>query len=243
MNTHNEARIERVKKTVGIIGGMGPLATADLFAKIVRFTAAGNDREHIHTIIDSNTAIPDRTAAILGLGPSPVPELVKSAQLLENAGADLLVMPCNTAHFYYDDIRRATRLPLLHMLRLTAEEIKLRALKKVALLATDGTVKTGIYARLFEERGIPYVLPDEAGQSAVMDAIYAGVKAGRRDYDTSALRRALDESMERGAEAFVLGCTELPVAFAQYRLDYPVVDPTETLAKAAIREAGYLLSQ
>lgn len=243
MNTHNEARIERVKKTVGIIGGMGPLATADLFAKIVRFTAAGNDREHIHTIIDSNTAVPDRTAAILGLGPSPVPELVKSAKRLENAGADLLVMPCNTAHFFYEELRAATRLPLLHMLRLTAEEIGRRKLDKVALLATDGTVKTGIYARLFEERGIPYVLPDGAGQRAVMDAIYAGVKAGKRDYDTSALRRALDALMEQGAEAFVLGCTELPVAFEQYRLDYPAVDPSEALAKAAIREAGYNVAE
>ncbi len=232
-----------MKKTIGIIGGMGPLATADLFAKLVRLTAAENDREHIHTIIDSNTAVPDRTAAILGMGPSPVPELMKSAKLLENAGADLLVMPCNTAHFFYDEIRAATRLPLLHMLRLTADEIGRRKLDRVAVLATEGTVKTGIYARLFEERGIPYLLPDGAGQSAVTGAIYAGVKAGRRDYDTSALRRALDELMERGAEAFVLGCTELPVAFEQYRLDYPVVDPTEALAKAAIREAGYRVAE
>ena len=136
-------------KKVGIIGGMGPLATADLFEKITHLTKADADSKHIHVIIDSDTSIPDRTAAILGLGPDPTDELKAAAKRLENAGADILLMPCNTAHYFYPAIQASTKCPILHMLRLTAEEIKSRGHIKVALLATDGTVKTGIYAKLF----------------------------------------------------------------------------------------------
>jgi len=128
---------------------------------------------------------------------------------------------------------------LLHMLRLTAGEIKRQRLGRVALLATDGTVKTGIYAKLFDEYGVPHILPDADEQRAVMDVIYNGVKAGRTDYDTANLRAALDALIKRGAEAFVLGCTELPVAFEDYHLDYPAVDPTLVLALAAVEAAGY----
>ncbi len=231
------------KKTLGIIGGMGPMATADLYRKIVSLTVAANDREHIHVLIDSNTNIPDRTAAILSGGEDPLPELTKSARLLEQAGAEILMMPCNTAHFFYDGVCAATSLPVLHMLRLTAKEINAKGLGKVALLATDGTVKTGIYARLFEENGIPFLTPDEAGQKAVMDMIYKGVKAGVADYDCSAVRAALEEMTVRGAEAFVLGCTELPLAFADYHLDVPSVDPTLVLARAAVEAAGYAVKE
>lgn len=231
--------MDGMKKTIGIIGGMGPLATVDLYRKIILHTKAENDRGHIHVIIDSNTKIPDRTAGILGTGPNPLPELIVSAKRLEAAGSDFLIMPCNTAHFYFDEIRRSIRLPMLHMLDLTAEEIRQKKLCKVALLATDGTVKTGIYAKLFDRHGISYILPDEKGQETVMDVIYNGVKAGNAAYDTAKLRAVLDGLVKRGAEAFVLGCTELPVAFADYHLDYPVVDPTLALAMAAVREAGY----
>lgn len=140
-----------MKKTIGIIGGMGPLATADLFRKIVMMTDAKCDQEHPRVLIDSNTNIPDRTAAILSGGENPLPQLACSARTLERAGADVLMMPCNTAHYFYDGVCAATKLPVLHMLRLTAEEIDRRRIKTVGLLATDGTIQTGIYERLFEE--------------------------------------------------------------------------------------------
>lgn len=232
---------ENEKKTIGVIGGMGPLATIDLYDKIVGHTGAACDGEHIHVIIDSNPAIPDRTAAILGRGVSPVPALAESARRLEAAGADFLVMPCNTAHYFYEDVCAATRLPVLHMLRLSALEVQKRGISKVALLATDGTVQSGIYARLFEEYGIPFVLPSTQAQKAVMDVSYRGVKAGRREYDVTSLRAALEALLQSGAEAFVLGCTELPLAFARYGLDYPALDPTDILARAAVVQAGYRL--
>lgn len=230
-----------MKKTLGIIGGMGPMATVDLYRKIIEKTDASRDAEHIHVLIDSDPAIPDRTAGILGRGPSPLEELTCCAKRLERAGADILMIPCNTAHFYYDAIKAATSLPILHMLRLTAAEIKRRGTGRVALLATDGTIETGIYAKLFESEGIAYMTPDAEGQATVVDLIYSGVKAGRRDFDTAAVRNTLDRLMSAGASAFVLGCTELPIAFDEYRLDYPAVDPTAVLARAAVEAAGYPL--
>lgn len=235
--------METKKKTIGIIGGMGPMATADLFRKITAMTNAVKDSEHIHVIIDSNGAIPDRTAAILGKGEDPRTVMTATIKRLEQAGADILLMPCNTAHFFYDDLQAATACPILHMLKLTAEEIKGRGLKNVCLLATDGTVQTGIYSKLFEQNGIGYMLPEPEEQKLVMDAIYNGVKAGNAAYDATALKAALAAMRARGAEAFVLGCTELPIAFADYRLDYPTVDPTTVLAKAAIVAAGYELKK
>ena len=227
-----------MKKTIGIIGGMGPLATADLFRKIVLMTDAKCDQEHPRVLIDCNTNIPDRTAAILSGGENPIPQLAASARTLERAGADVLMMPCNTAHYFYDGVTAATKLPVLHMLRLTAEEIDRRKIRTVGLLATDGTIQTGIYERLCEEHGVTVVKPDAAGQKQIMALIYDGVKAGNASFDTAPVRTVLDGMLASGVEAVVLGCTELPIALTDYDLPYPVVDPTAVLARAAIEFAG-----
>ena len=124
------------------------------------------------------------------------------------------------------------------MLRLTAEEIDRRKIKTVGLLATDGTIRTGIYERLFGEHGVAVVKPDAAGQKQIMALIYDGVKAGNAAFDTTPVRAVLDAMLALGVEAFVLGCTELPIAFADYALPYPDVDPTAVLARAAIEFAG-----
>ena len=226
------------KKTIGIIGGMGPLATADLFRKIVLHTAAASDQEHPRVVIDSNTDIADRTAALLCGGADPVPELAKSAQRLESIGADFLVMPCNTAHCYYDQVAAAADIPVLHMIALTRDALQARGVGIAGLLATDGTIETGIYRKAFAGSGIELLTPDAGDQSAVMDIIYSGVKAGDLSYDASAFRAACERLLSRGAETLILGCTELPPAFELYQLDYPAIDPTLELALAAIRAAG-----
>lgn len=172
-------------KTIGIIGGMGPLATADLYRKIVMSTDAACDQEHIHTLIDSNTNIPDRTAALLCGAESPVEEMVKSARLLEKAGAGLLIMPCNTAHNFHSEVQDAVSIPVLHMIKLTVQALKRQGVSRAGLLATDGTVQTRIYQRCFENSGIELITPDNEGQAAVMDMIYKGVKAGCTDFDTT----------------------------------------------------------
>ena len=226
------------KKTIGILGGMGPLATADLFQKITLHTVAACDQEHPRVCIDSNTDIADRTAALLHGGADPVGEMVKSARRLESIGADFLIMPCNTAHNFYDAVAQSVSIPVLHMISLTRDALKARGVRCAGLLATDGTVQTGIYQRTFEGSGIELLVPEGEAQSAVMDIIYNGVKAGDLTHDASAFRRACEGLLSRGAEVLILGCTELPPAFDLYHLDYPNIDPTLELALAAIRAAG-----
>ena len=149
-------------------------------------------------------------------------------------------MPCNTAHWFYDDLCLRTHLPVLHMLRLTADHLERTGVNTVGLLATDGTIQTGIYENLLSGRGIRVIKPDAPGQRQVMSAIYDGVKAGNLGaIDVAALRCTLDAMIAQGAECFVLGCTELPIVFAQCELPYPVADPTQILAEAAVSFAGY----
>lgn len=227
------------KKVIGIIGGMGPLATADLFEKIVMHTKASCDQEHLRVCIDSNTDIADRTAALLHGGTDPRPEMIKSAQRLESIGAEVLIMPCNTAHNYYDAVKESVSVPVLHMIALTRDALLADGVTCVGLLATDGTVRTGIYQRTFEGRGIRLLTPDSAeDQAAVMDIIYNGVKAGDMEHDVTAFRRTCENLLSRGAEVLILGCTELPPAFDIYHLEYPNIDPTLELALGAIRYAG-----
>ena len=223
-------------KTLGIIGGMGPLASCDLLKKIILNTAAGCDQEHIPVLLDSNTAIPDRTAAILSGGASPIPELCKSAKRLEAAGADVLCMSCNTAHYFYDDVAAAVSVPVLHMPRLTAAYTEEAHIHRAALLATDGTIQSGVYQKEFHNTEL--IVPDPEGQAAVMAMIYDGVKGGNAAFDTSAVKKTLQRLSEQGAEAFILGCTELPIAFEQYHLPGKTIDPTLVLARAAIQFCG-----
>lgn len=229
-------------ETLGIIGGMGPLAACDLFRKVVENTAAHSDGEHIHVIVDSNTAIPDRTAAILRGGEDPRPQLCASARRLRAAGAEVLVIACNTAHYFYEDVAAAVDVPVLHMPRLTAEHVAGLGLERVALLATDGTLDSGIYQAAFGG-GVELLTPDAAGRRALMGLIYDGVKAGDRAFPTGEVRAALSRLEERGAQAFILGCTELPLAFPMYGLPGRTVDPTLVLARAAVRACGAPLTE
>jgi len=230
-----------MKKTIGIIGGMGPIATCDLFKKIIEHTDAKTDQEHIHICIDSNTNIPDRTKAILGGGEDPVPEMVRSGVRLQSMGADVLVMPCNTAHYYYDKITPFFDIPLLNMLKETAEEIKRRKIKKIGLLATDGTIRSGVYHKALADAGINVVSPSPSKQASIMDVIYNGVKASNRNIKLDQFYEAIDELFVNGAEILVLGCTELPIAFEMFHINKPAIDPTMVLAEAAIRFVNTLV--
>lgn len=225
------------RKVIGILGGMGPAATVDLFSKITAATVAASDQEHLHVIIDSNTNIPDRTEALLHGGESPVPELTASARRLVAAGAELIVMACNTAHGFYDEVCRAAGVPVLHMIRLTAQELNRQGIKRAGLLATDGTVEAGLYDEALAGSGIELLKPSKSGQAAVMALAYDGVKSGQRDFDPSEFCRACEELLDRGAETLILGCTELPPVFEHYALPYPHLDPTLVLAHAAVNAA------
>ena len=236
---------EKNKKTIGIIGGMGPLATCDLFKKIIEKNQnAKCDQEYIHVCIDCNTNIPDRTEAILNGGENPVPEIVKSSILLESMGANVLVMPCNTAHYFYDKITPFLNIPLLNMPDETAKKLKQENVKKIGLLATDGTIKSNVYHCALEKYGIETLTPSAVQQKSVMDIIYKGVKAGNKNIDLTDFYATIDSLLKKGAELLILGCTELPVAFDIFHIDRPSIDATSVLAEAAVRfvDSGLLLT-
>ncbi len=225
-------------KTIGILGGMGPLATADLFYEIILHTEADKDQEHVPVLIDSNSQIPDRTRAILADGPSPLGELLRSAERLERAGADFIIIACNTVHYFYNQVSAAVNIPVLHMPRIAAEETVRLGYKAVAILATEGTLHSKIYEEAFENNDVRLIVPNKEETAVIMDIIYNGIKRGQREYDTAAINKVLENLRERGAEAFILGCTELPLAFSRYQLRGKTINPTHLLALKAITTAG-----
>ena len=227
-------------RTPGIIGGMGPAATCDLMAKVIDSTDAHDDQHHIHLLVDQNTDVPDRTAAILKDGADPMPELIGSAKRLQAAGADFLCMSCNTAHYFHERLSKEVSIPILHMPAESAKELKRRGVRKVGLLATDGTIRTGVYHRYLKAEGIEVVVPEGENQAAVMSLIYDCVKknAPVGDYPAAAVAKTVADLKARGAEAFLLACTELPIAFERLGYREGFVDPTLVLARAIIREAG-----
>lgn len=221
-----------MKKTLGIIGGMGPMATADLFKKVIQNTPASRDQDHLHVLIDNNTNIPDRTAALLEGAESPLPQLIASADRLADAGAEFLIMPCNTAHGFYEPLQEHARVPVLNMIELTIKQLQASGISCAALFATTGTIRTGIYQKYAGT--VKLLLPSEEEQAALMGMIYQGVKAGVSDYPAGDVQRAAERLLAEGAQAVILGCTELPLAYEAYGLRFPAVDPTLVLAKAAV---------
>ena len=230
-----------MKKTIGILGGMGPLATADFYRKIVEYTDAACDNDHIRVYIDSNSSIPDRTAAILSGGKDPVPEMLSALRNLEKCGADCIVMPCNTAHYFLPVLQAQTVLPILNMPELTAQRCgELYPGGQACILATDGTLDSGVYSRALEKYSVPYLLPDAEERKILMHLIYDVVKGALPLIPQQPLWQALLEGLRgKGADYFILACTELPILTKALAVPGPFVDSTLELAKAAIRFCGY----
>ena len=226
-------------KTIGVLGGMGPWATLDFFEKILRLTPAKTDQEHLRVIIDNNPKIPDRSPAIAGTGEDPTPALVAGARILQQAGADVIVIPCNTAHYFYERVQNAVAIPVLHIMEevvSTARE-EVPSARVLGILATAAAVSSGLYARACARKGIEVVNPDPAGQQVVNRAIYA-VKGGQMGPEiTAGLKKIADGLVRRGAQALVLGCTELPFVLKPQDVRVPLLDSNQILARAAVRFA------
>lgn len=225
------------KKAVGIIGGMGPLATCDLYEKIIRNTKAATDQEHLRIYIDNHSEVPNRTDSILYGGENPVSYIVESGKKLASIGAEILVMACNTSHYYIEEIQKELPVPVLSIVESTFLAVKSQGIRKVALFATEGTVKAKVYQKIFEPE-IEMIVPNEEEQQIVTDIIYKGVKAGDRFYDAGAYQKLVQIMESRGAEKIILGCTELPLAVEQYQISGEFVDPSLELARRLIIEAG-----
>jgi aspartate racemase len=227
-------------KVIGVLGGMGPAATADFFQKLIEATPAKTDQDHLKVVIFSNPHVPDRTAAIRGDGPDPLPELVAGAEALVRAGADFLTIPCVTVHYFFDRLQAATRIPILHLIReaATAVAAEFPTLRRFGLLATTGTVESKLFEAKFEPRGLSVFGCEPAIQdSMVMDAIYAVKRGDSLDRPRRLIRQASAHLIGRGAEAIIAGCTEIPLVLSQGDISVPVIDPTRYLAQAAVRRA------
>jgi aspartate racemase len=226
------------EKIIGILGGMGPEATADLYMKIIRATHVEKDQDHYRVIIDSNAKIPDRTPAILGKGPNPLPVMLETGLNLQRAGADFIIMPCNTAHYFHDRLQAGLEIPVLHMIRLSAEDTKRRypEVSKAGLLASDGTLASRLYES-YGDQGIEIVAPSGESQRDVMDAIYRDIKRGDLETGGKLLHRVAHELMDAGAEAVICGCTEVSLVLHDGDLTVPVVDPLQVLAEKAVELA------
>lgn len=230
-------------KTVGILGGMGPEATARFFELLVRNTAAARDRDHVPVVICSLPQIPDRTAAIVGAGESPLPCLIRAAGSLRAAGADFGVMPCMTAHYFLPELERRVDLPFLSLLAETAAWLRKihPGVRTLGLLATTGTLRSKIVPAAFGPLGIDIVAPAAPGQKAVMEAVYGagGIKAGSTaGAPREALLREGERLVRRGAGAILAGCTEISLVLRPGDLSVPLVDPLVVGARACIRRAG-----
>jgi len=228
------------EKIIGILGGMGPEATADLFMRIIRATPVKRDQDHFRVIIDSNSKIADRTPAVLGTGHSPLPTIVATGKNLEQAGADFLIMPCNTAHFFHAEIQAELGIPLLHMIRLSAKHIKenYSEVKRVGLLATDGTLASKLYYGAYGKYGIDVIHPSDDSQADVMDAVYRDIKTGDLETGCKLLHRVAVELIEAGSKAVNCGCTEVSLVLHDGDVPVPVVDPLQVLAEEAIKLAS-----
>jgi aspartate racemase len=228
-------------KTIGILGGMGPAATVDLFDRIVKATPGRRDQDHIPVVIVSNPAVPDRSEAILRRGKDPRPVMIAGLRQLAGMGANFGVIACNTAHYFLADLRAGSAIPLLDMIGETAQVIRRNSdVERVGILATSGTLAVRLYQRALLNEGLSPMEPTEAEIAQMMDAIYGedGIKTGgvtesaRRQF-----REVGQQLIERGAQALILGCTEIPLALKDGDLPVSLIASNQVLAEAAVRTA------
>lgn len=228
---------------IGILGGMGPEATCDCFAKLIKNTPAGCDQEHLEIVIVNNPKVPDRTRAILENGPSPIPVLHQGVDALKRAGADFGIIPCVTVHYFLEDLLAQCDFPVLSILDAVAGHIGRidPQMKRVGLLGTSGTVRSHIFQKRLAAEGIETLVCSEARQQQVMADIYdiKNENAPRSSADiTGSLSDAAAHLIRRGAQGIIAGCTEIPLALAQKDVTAPYFDSLLILARAAIRRAG-----
>lgn len=229
---------------VGVLGGMGPLATIDFLHKLVAATPAQTDQEHIPCVVSAIPQVPDRTRAFRGEGPSPLPEMIASALRLKAAGAGLVVIACNTAHLWFGEIEEAVGLPMIHLVDAAIQDAVALAGPggRVGLLATDATVASGLYVNrspIATPSPVHWLLPTAREMLEFVVRGIEAVKSGELARGGELLTAAATFLKKRGADVVILGCTEIPVVLNEGNSPLPIVDPTNALA---IRAAAWSLA-
>ncbi len=227
------------RKLLGVIGGLGPMSSAYFYELVTGHTKAARDQDHIDIILSSRASTPDRTDFILGKSTeSPLPYMVEDARSLEVYGASAIVIPCNTAHYFIDEVRRSVSVPVPSIIEETVFHLKRNGVKKACILATEGTIQSGSYQKVLTENCIGWAVPDEAGRAILMDIIYGDVKKGVIP-PPEKLYAACDPLFEAGCDCAILGCTELSLLMPSLGADPRFVDSLEVLAKVSIELMGH----
>ena len=223
-------------KTLGILGGLGPMAGVYFYEKVTALTKAECDQEHINVLLTGFADTPDRTAFILGKSTvDPTPRMIECAQTLERAGADLIAMPCNTAHYFYDAVAGSVKIPMLNIIRETLKLAKDKGASKIGILATEGTLAAA-------EFGIACAAPTPEEQAVITSIIYNEIKRGKRP-DMRAFYRVANRMLDDGCDLLVLGCTELSLLERDYHLGGRFVDSIDALARATVLACGRTLCE
>lgn len=227
-----------MKDKLGVIGGLGPMATAYFMELVIRMTDAAADQEHIEMLICNCPTIPDRTRYLLGkTEESPLPKMLALGEMLAREGAACIAIPCITAHCFYDELTTALPIPVIHAIRETVLQLKRAGITTAGIMATDGTIATGLITRELEREGIAALVPSEARQSDVMHLIYNNIKANRPP-EMDRFRAAAGELREKGAEAIILGCTELALIKRDHAIGAGFINAMEVLAQCAVLRCG-----
>ncbi|MCH8018471.1 amino acid racemase [candidate division KSB1 bacterium] len=223
-------------KTIGVLGGMGPDATALFFQRVIALTPAQSDQEHIPVIIYNNPQIPDRTQAILEGGESPIPALKDSIALLQRASVDFICIPCNTVHVYYDEMQKGSNVPIVNLIEVVVDRIlnELPDLKQVGLLSTVGTIKSSLYHNALLKNSIELITPDEGQHGNLQNAIH---ELKNHSNDTAIVQSLANDLIDTGVQGLILGCTELSLIAKDLLLSVPVFDSIEILAEKAVQLA------
>ncbi len=228
---------------LGIIGGMGPAATDLLYRRIIDRTDAACDQEHLDMIILSHASMPDRTAAIKNGDTEKVLKLlIKDAKFLEKSGAAAIAIPCNTSHYFYNEIQDKIEIPIINMITETARFVKEKGRKKTCVLATDGTIMTGLYEKALTAEGVEYVAPDEKTQKLVMKIIYEQVKKGFPGNEED-FREIHHFIKGNGCDGAILACTELSVFREEAGLTDFYTDALDVLCEKSILKCGKQLRE
>ena len=227
-------------KKLGILGGLGPMATAYFFQLLTQMSDARTDQEHMEIVLYSKPSIPDRTKYIIGESKmNPVEDMAIVGKKLKEMGADILAVPCITAHFFHQELEEKIGLPVIHAIEETALYLKEEKISRVGILATDGTIQSGLFQNALKRCGISYFLPGEENQKKLMEIIYNEIKAGDK-INMSLFQQISEELFDQGAELILLACTELSLIRKDYDLSAGYLDVMEILARKAVKSCNRL---
>lgn len=231
---------EKREKVVGLLGGMGPEATIDIFQKIVKITNAKKDEDHLRIIVDNNPKMPSRQDAILKGTENPGPMMAMTAQNLQKAGADFIIICANTAHYFYDYVRDSVEIDVLHIIDETVNETKNfnKLIKKVGILATTGAMKANVFQSSFNKQKIEIIELPNYLQDKIQDSVFSYKYNGQNEKNVDNLIEVINYLIKSGAEAIIMGCTEIPIILKDTTtIAVPLLDPNEIIANIAVKYA------